>query len=499
MEIREFFGFGPSKTVAENRKLVEESAGIKEGALHYVQEGMMAALSMALEQGQWLAADGFDRADGAHLTFAAIQSAAKNGRALVTGNPIMHRAALAQTAYVWGDGCRITGADDIIKKRQNKRNIFGRAAVLELEMSKIADGNVLIFIEGHQLSTIPFYEIKGGVYEPSDPSFIRYFYREWTESITDFTTMSERKVDRKMLYPNMDYERGGVPHPEQIGGVQVNQDGVIRHVAPNRLKGDAWGLPDLIAGIFYAGEHKELVEAADAIFRAQSQYAVQYKAKTRQALDQVAASIAGPPPIDPSTGEALQYGQTVAYGSDVEMQLMNKIGAGIDFDHFDPIAGLASVVLAVPLDVVLGAEPRDTAVPVTTKRTMRSHQLLWDEVFHDIFEYIGKRNAKTYWPKIDPDPTHRQVQSIAGIAALKVASPEEVRELARDTFGADWKAEVPDPAEWEPFAIKTTAPGSTEPAGGTVTPGQGQTGQLGKLADGDHSLRDEGQQAHTQK
>lgn len=512
--VRDFFGFGPSKSVVAEQALVRAEQ-VAKGAQMYVQEGMMAMLSMAVEDRGWIRADGFERdGEGNHLTFSAIQSAANNGAALVTGNPIMHRAAEAQAGYVWGDGLRIKGADKITKNVVNKRNVFSRQAQLELEATKIATGNVLFVVHPNDTITrIPFYEISGAVYDPEDRGQIRYFLRTWKETVTDFTSGVAATIDHKMLYPNMEYEPPlGSAYPERLYGVEVYQDGVVKHVAPHRMVGSAWGLPDLLAGIFYASEHKELIEAADSIFRAQSQYAVTYKGKTKQAVEKIAASLAGPPPIDPTTGEAMNYGGTATFGSDVEMQLMQKIGAGIDFNHFDPIAGLASVVLGIPLDVVLGQETRDTAIPFTTKRTMLSNQAIWSEALQDIFEYMGKRKVKLFWPKIDPDPTYRQIQSITGASLLRTISPEESRELIIDTFGMDWDVEdMPTPKAWDKYqGSKTTPvaaagtganPGSTEPsqAGGNITPGQGQTGQVGKLADGDHTARDNGEQEHTKK
>lgn len=508
--IREFFGLGPSagEIVAESAR---HNEAVMQGAQAYVQEGLMTALSIGLEDRNWIRTDGFARADaGQHLTFAAIQSAAENGSALVQGNPVMHRAAEAQAAYVWGTGVTFKGATNVRNKPVNKRVLFSAQAYVDLELAKIATGNVLILVKNDDtLQIIPFYEITGAIYDPEDSSIIRYFHRVWEETVTDFETMQNSTVTRKMLYPNMEFSPSTDGYPAEMGGVPVYQLGVIRHVAPHRLPGGAWGLPDLLAGIFYASEHKELIEAADSIFRAQSQYAVQYKGKTRKAVEQVAASIVAAPPLDPATGKPMQYGQTAAFGSDIEMQLMQKIGAGIDFDHFDPIAGLASVALGIPLSVVLGKEESETTLPFTTKGTMLSIQRMWGDVFTDIFNYMGKRNVKIFWPKIDPDPTFRQMQSIVGLAQIRLVKPEKVFDLVVDTFGTDWDAtkDLSDGKEWDKFLGKkgttnTIAAGSTEPGannGDQITPGQGQTGKLGKLSDGDHSLRDQGQQPHTQK
>lgn len=529
---RDFLGFGlRTANVAEQQ--LADAERLRTEAYAHVSEGVasITSLAMGLEDAKgWLRVDGMERGeDGHHLRFSAIKEAAKHGAALVTGNPIMHRAAEAQAGYVHGDGVRIKGADKIIEDKTNRTNVFGATALMELEMTKVATGNVLLFCRDDQkILRIPFSEIQGAVYNPEDPSDIRYFLRAWDEVYTDFTTGVPQTVHRKMLYRNMTYDAPreidleeynlleGVLNPDgepyepawdvrarRIQGVEVNIEGVVRHVAPHRMAGGAWGLPDLLAGIFYASEHKELIEAADSIYRAQSQYAVKYTSKTKKALQEAAAQVAGPPPTDPRTGEPMKYGQTVGMGSDVDMQLMTKIGAGIDFSNFDPIASLASTALGIPLEVVLGTEGKDSTIPFTTKRTMNSIRRMWTEVFEDIFTHYSKRKVSIYWPKLDPDPTHRQVQSIVGVAKLRVASPQEVRQLMAETFDADWDIDkMPDPKEWDEFfgteeQEPVIAPGSTEPA--TITPGQGQTGQVGKLADGDHELRDEGLQDHTKQ
>jgi len=507
---RESLGFGPSKGVVAERA-ISESGVAMERAQQYGRDAMMAALSIAIEDRGWINTDQWSR-DGstAHLTFEAIQKAAGAGRALVQANPIMQRASHAVVDYIFGDGIRITGGGRLITKPQNRRNVFDVEALQRLHLARITDGNILFLLgDDGVIETIPFYEISGAVYSRRDTSIIEYFQRTWTQ-IT-YVDGQPKPVTRKMLYrnstldtpresdweidygPDFDYEYPLVT-PRRIDDVEIYTDGVIKHVAANRLEGAAWGVPDLLAGIFYASEHKELVEAGDSVWRAQSQYAVNYKGKTKKQVEDIAAKVAGPAPLGPD-GKPQQYGGTNVMGSDIEMQLMQKIGAGIDFANFDPIAGLATTALGIPLDTVLGKEKPDTMLPYTTKRRMKLQQEFWKESFRDIFEFYGKRAAKVYFSKLDPDPTHRQMQTIAGIAALEIARRTEIRQLVIDTLGADWDPEdLPDADEWA--SLRKVAPGSTE-VGGPITPGQGQTGRVGRLNDGDHELRDEGLQDHT--
>lgn len=506
----EFLGFQPTKTTRGERAIQQGEMMVQE-AQQFVRDGvsMMLQYNIALEDRNWISTSDFERnPDNSHITLKAIQNAMLGARALASGNPLIRSALLAKSAYILAEQVRITKAGKLTSDRRNKRYLFSLNALIDIVVAKATDGNILWFENNlsKQVTRIPFEQIKGAIYDSVDTNEIQYFLRVWDKKVTTFDTEGHpdtKTVRLKLLIPNRDWERGGVPLPDFVGPIPVAQDGFIYHFAANR-SGGAWGVPDMLAGLFYTEEHKELIEAADAIYRAQSQYAIQYKTKSKAALQNVAAQMYGPAPRT-DDGTPSPYGQSIAFGDDIEMQLMSKIGSGIDFANFDPIAALATSVLGIPIKTVLGEEAAAESLPPTMLRIMMMERSLVDGILVDIMEDLGKPNAKTYWPPIDADATHRQVQSIAGLAALMLASPPEIRALMRETFGQEWADAVPDPAEWEPFlkvkAAGVTPPaGSTEtPPGGPVTPGQGQTGEIGKLADGDHSLRDAGEQDHTKK
>lgn len=502
--IRTTLGMAPARP-NKSQLALEQAKQFRDEGYELARESvsMMMQLSLALEDRGWLPADGLRREPGSgNLSLEAVKKAAENGRALGTGNPIVVSAIDKKIAVMLQRPFQISGADDVVKK--NKQRFFTTTAMSEHIRGKATAGNLFwVLNPGTKgMSSVPFSQITSAVYDQNDQSVIKWFLREWDEVYTDLNHVTHT-THRKLLYANKDLEEYGYELPSVLYGIAVYPFGRMFHIAPNKLPNQPWGLPDMLAGIFYTAEHKELIEAGDSIYRAQSQVAVQYRSKTRKAFEAVAASIASPLPADPLTGEPLEYGATQNLGPDVEMQLMSKIGAGIDFATFDPIAALATSVLGIPVDIVLAKEKAGDAMPVVMVAKMTVEQQFWSEVFEEVFEYFSKQKAKIYFPKINPDPTHRQIQSIVGAAKTGVISPQQTYELVRDTFGANWEDSVPHPELWKPFveALKpaTTAPGSTEPGAQPVTPGQGQTGQVGKLADGDHSLRDEGQQDHARK
>lgn len=488
---RAFLGFGPSRTTLAT-EAIAKGEEMQSAAYSYAQESIIAALNVALEQGNWREY-GSPSGEQGQLSFQAVKKAADAGRALVLGNPIMTKAAQARAALVFGEGLRITGADGIYEDDALMEHLLGIQALTENLTTKVADGNLFfVYGPGGFQQRIPFYQIVDALLDPEDDTKALFYLRKWTVKVQipgpdGINTVKEQ--ERSMLYVNSQYKRGDLPLPETLAGIPVYQYGKMRHLNMNKLVGGLWGYPDLMAGIFYAAEHKELIAAGDSIYRAQSEVAVEYTTKTQKALAQVAASILPPIPEELAR-DGGGYGQTVAHGDDMEMKLTQKIGAGIDFTNFDSIANLASVALDVPVDVVLGAEPRDVALPATTKKALKIEQKVWIELLESILHEIGYTEAKVWFPKMDPDATHRQIQSITGLHAMKIASPKEVRALVQDTFGTDWPEEVPDPSEWEDF-LKVGAPA---PAAAPIAPGQGKTGQMnGQLADGDHELRDENQ------
>lgn len=524
-DVREAAGLGPSRAVAVERLQARAEATLTE-ARTYVAEGgasMMARLSNALDERGWIKVDGFEQ-DHDRLSVEAIRAAAQNATALGLGNPIMARAVQAQYGYVWGGGVRFSGLGRLEKSPSIRANLTDTDAQQQLEFDKATTGNVFVFIgDDKTVQRIPFHQITGVVTNPIRSDEVFYYLREW-EVVVDGTPGQPNARTRKIkrLYRasswtaprEWDYDQrvvdagedGGeiviVSTPRVIDDVEIDTSGVLYHKAWHRQTGGVWGISELLSGIFYATEHKELIEAGDSVWRAQSQYAVQVKAKTRRGLEAVAASIAGPAPTDPATDKPMQYGNTLGTGADVEMQLMQKIGAGIDFGSFEPIANLASIGTGIPVAIVLGKEEPNTTLPFTTKQTMQNHARGWRDFYRDVFELLGKPSARAEFPKIDPDPTFRQMQTIAGVVSTKLVAPKEGRELIRETLGKyDWPEDLPDPEDWAEFNASANPIGSTEVTGqgdGPITGGQGQTGQVGKLSDGDHSLRDQGQQAHTQ-
>jgi hypothetical protein len=65
-----------------------------------------------------------------------------------------------------------------------------------------------------------------------------------------------------------------------------------------------------------------------------------------------------------------------------------------------------------------------------TLKAMKARQQLWGGYFERLWDYLGKKDVKTVWGKIDAGDLLRQMQGIAAAIPLNVLHAEELRELA---------------------------------------------------------------------
>jgi hypothetical protein len=149
---------------------------------------------------------------------------------------------------------------------------------------------------------------------------------------------------------------------------------------------------------------------------------------------------------------------------------------------------LVAAGLEVPLPA-LTSDPSDgnraTAETLDdpTKLAMLARQQMMDDAFQEVFRVI-RIEAAVEWPEIAPEPLHRRMQATDMAIRTGTLSDVESRALVKDTLGGKWEdlPEAPPALEDLPVLIRKEAEGPE---------------QVDPMSRGDHSLRDEGGQAHT--
>ena len=483
-----------AQELRSNRELLIENT-----ALTYQNEEFkesMTDLMRFLEDVNWVSIDGWEEDKG--FTLDAIKENSDRLRALVTMNPTIKKAVGARAGYIWSRGVAFSGPGTS-KMLNNKRNasvLFSDTAHQRLETQLATDGNVWVAKDKktEEVIVVPIQQIAGWVLDKKDPSRVNYWLRSYTEIVKNFSTGVETKKEIKVFYPAHDYTGGVV---NSIDGIAVDRNVTIAHAAANRQEGWILGIPDILAAMFWAKAHKELFESGFTFVKAQGRFASKVVAKTTNGAVNSASRIADAPRRDPQTGEILDAGGTAVMSGGLDYQLMGKMSGGVDFDNFDPVAGLIAAGLEIPVEVLLGKSDSDIkSLEQSVVDAMSMRQKLWTEFFTALFG----RKVNVAWPKIRTEPEYRRLQAVELANNTNVLHRHELRQLTLEGFGIEGDPNDLPKIEDQPdvaiakaigddaavHAEKAAAQAADAAAAKTAATGatQGVTGKVGKLSTG---------------
>lgn len=426
-------------------------------------------------------------------------------RALVTVNPLVKRGVAIRSGYIWGRGVEISNQGNIVGRPSSTltlppaiMDIFGTTvSQLELERTAAADGNMFFLLDtrgsNRRIDRVPLSQISGAVTESGNNENILYFKRTWNNQEIDLGTGAPQMgaPQEERWYPSSKFV--GTPRSEPISNVMVDPSKRMVHIAFNKMVGWRWGVPDIFAVVFWVKAYKEYLENCATLTKAYARFAWKVTSATGKGQQRVASQLASTPSRDPATGQPLAVGGSVALGSGQDLQAVQRSNS-VDFDGGRALAALIAAGLEVPL-TALTSDPSDgnraTAETLDdpTKLAMLARQQMMDDAFQEIFRIMNIR-AVVSWPDIAPEPLHRRVQAIDMAGRSGTFTGDEWRSMLKDALGDKWKdlpTQVPD-LENMPLILKNQA-----------DPNQGAPAQVDPPSRGDHELRDQGGQAHTEE
>ena len=477
-------------------------------------------MSLKLEDYMWSPVAGWQTDQG--FSLGTLQDESDHCRALYAVNPLIKKAVTARVGLVHGRGMRVipkgdsgTGSAAIDRELAlNERRIFGSVARARLEAELSSTGNVWAIREKNKEAvTVPISHIAGYVSDVDDPTTVLYWRRSYQAQKTHMETGESETVIVNEYIPTSAAKNP----PLTIGDVPVRRAARMVHIAANRQEGWVLGLPDVFAAKFWSKGHKEMFEAGHEYALAQGQFAAKVTGGSGMGSQLAASRLADTPARDYETGEYAQYGGTFVGSNGMDVQLMGKMGSGVDFKSYDRIAGLIAAGTGVPLKVLLAESDSDEiSLEQTVVEDMKLRQSLWGEFYEDFFEGLSVFVA---WPRIKQETVYRVNQSIEISNRTNTLSAEEKRRLALEAYGLEGEAsDVPDISDhpdvlvykakkeldlhFAPLIAEATAaaaPESTDDTGRSTTPDQGNDQGVGKLSDGAdaHEARDAGEQEHT--
>lgn len=421
------------------------TAGIMESQevqISQLQESMRD-LSLWLEDRNWIPVDGWQEEKGFSLD--TIKTESDRIRALSIVNPLVKKAINMRAGYVWGNGVTFkgTGIDRMLKNPRNQSVMFDPAVSWKLESQLSTDGNIwaITSTRGEEIIMLPIHQISGWVVDENDPTRVLYWLRRYSVQVKNFANGVEETKFIEVFYPASDNTNTTT---KAIDGIPIDRTRSVVHIAANRQEGWILGIPDIMAAMFWSQAHKELFESGVSYVKAQGRFASKVVSKTGAGASAAAARIAEGPRRDPETGMVLDAGGTAALGGGLDLQLMGKMSGGVDFDKFNPVAGLVAAALGVPLAALIGEAPNEeVALEATTVEEMKMRQRLWSQFFKGVFGRGDK--VEVIWPKIKSEPTYRQIQSIELSNRSGTLSREELRQLTLEAYGIDGNpADLPD-------------------------------------------------------
>ncbi len=321
-------------------------------------------------------------------------------RAFSGMNPLMIRAKVVRSSYVFGSGVDIsatTGTEDegvaqdvsevvtkFVDDPANQAAVFGEQVRIELENDNFDDGNLFFAhwvdpMTGEvQVRTLPFDEVTEVYSAPGDKTVPWYYLRQWTEQ-----NDNGQDVQRKAWYPDLDYQpaakiRTLKGHPILWPGkVTAGYGGgaAVYHLKVNTVgRSRRWGVGDGFAAMPWAKSYSGFLSDCAKLYQSLAKIAHLVsgsKNKTQMARSAAQAQ------ASPAGG--------VLYGSDLQLQTPNF--SGINPNHGRPFASMVAMATGVPV-TILTADPGQEgarAVAETLDKPMRlvieGRQSLWAEFY----------------------------------------------------------------------------------------------------------------------
>jgi hypothetical protein len=249
----------------------------------------------------------------------------------------------------------------------------------------------------------------------------------------------------------------------------------------NKRAGTSWGVPDAFSAYPWAHAYNEYLKDGSRILKSLAMFAWQLKSKSKTGAAAAAATIASPN----------SAGSTAILGADMELSSLPRSGS-VDLTSGRALAAMVASALEVSVVTLMsdpgssGAYGTAQTLDVPTIKAMEARQKIWEQFFKRVLKFMGARTVSVKWPKMESEATYRRIQAISLAYESGGLWEDEYRSAVLDELDV-----VPMHRGNSPTAqSKVSAISSPQPASGNATPGNGNTGAVGQMSDGDNSMRD---------
>ena len=344
-------------------------------------------------------------------------------RSMAVSNPLIKRALLIRTGYIWGQGVTVaaqlddphqqyTQEEDQLNQliddfwEDNAKTLTGSAAQEELERALGTDGEVFLAaftspLTGRvQVRSTPVNEIKRIIYNPEDRDEPWFYVREYTVDTFDATTTGAATGQKRerMVHPALGYRPAG--KIRSLDGDPVRWDAPMKHVTVNRLTGWRRGVPDVYAAIAWARMYRDFLVDWAGLTKSLSKLAWKMTGDTKNRATRAAAVAQSQQQQStllqlPSPASAASTaGGAAALGPGVGLEAVSKSGATIDATSGKPIAAMVASGVGLPVTMLLadpgvtGARAVAQTLDTPTILEMGMRRLMWQSELQDIIDHV---------------------------------------------------------------------------------------------------------------
>lgn len=366
----------------------------------------LAELEFTLEDRDWvkLTAEG-----NKEFSREGLQKINDMARLYWLKNPLIRRAVLTQTYYVFGQGVEIEAEDEDVNKvvQAFLKNPKNRAELTEHQTRMIKEAELQLFANLFfvfftdistgkvQIRTIPVNEIQDIITDPEDSKTPLYYKRVYNVREYNAGGNQYTNTEKTLFYP--DWKN---PNPHRMQGANVAEE-VIYHVAVNKLSDMKFGVSEVYAAMDWAKAYKEFLEDWTTIVKAYSRFAWNLTTKGKRgaqgAKDALKTSMGVSSGAETNPSPATASISVNTEGAKLEP--IKTAGATTHADDGDKLVHMVCAATGIFYHYLVGdPSTGNLATAKAMERPMelmfKNRQQLWISVFTEILDYVVFQSVK---------------------------------------------------------------------------------------------------------
>ena len=324
-------------------------------------------------------------------------------------NPLIKRAVLTQTTYVFGQGVEISAEQDdvneviqdFIDNEKNKAELTDHQTkqIKETELQLFANLYFVFFINringAVTIRTIPESEIEDIICDPDDSKSPWYYRRVWNKKYFDFAKGKYEYTTETMYYP--DWKLPKEKRVKTIGGKTVSTD-AIYHVKVNALSDMKFGVSEVYAALDWAKAYKNFMEDWATVTNSLAKFAWNYKAKgstnIKKIKDKLNMKLTGE--VDSSVYPPTAGSVNI---SPEDMRPIKTAGAQVSMKDGQQMIHMVSAATGIFYHYLAGdPSTGNLATAKAMERPMeimfRDRQELWKSIYRQILYLVIKESVR---------------------------------------------------------------------------------------------------------